>query len=95
MVTEGSHPSLNPRTLMATTADGQSRVMPCAGTMGELIVGTSAVIAVVVMGLYINEHKSALSPEVLHYMHQFYEMIAHILNTVTHPTTVIVIPIPR
>ena len=50
--------------------------------MGELIVGTSAVIAVVVMGLYMNLHRSALSPEVLHYMHQFYEMIAHMLNTV-------------
>jgi len=50
--------------------------------LGELVTGTSAVIAVVVMGLYINEHKSALSPAVLHYMHQFYEMIAHILNTI-------------
>jgi len=49
--------------------------------LGELVVGTSAVIAVVFMGLYMNWHKSALSPEVLHYMHQFYEMIAHILNT--------------
>ena len=49
---------------------------------GELVVGTSAVIAVVVMGLYMNEHKSALSPEVLPFMHQFYEMVAHILNTV-------------
>ena len=50
--------------------------------IGELIVGTSAVIAVVVMGLYFNLHKSAMSPDVLHYMHHFYEMIAHILNTV-------------
>ena len=50
--------------------------------LGELIVGTSAVIAVVVMGLYMNLHRSAMSPEVLHYMHQFYEMVAHILNTV-------------
>ena len=38
----------------------------------ELIMGASAVLAVVVMGLYTNAHKSALSPDVLHYMHQFY-----------------------
>jgi len=50
--------------------------------LGELITGASAVIAVVVMGLYMNVHKSALSPAVFAYMHQFYEMIAHILNTI-------------
>mmetsp|Transcript_41660 Transcript_41660/g.103526 ORF Transcript_41660/g.103526 Transcript_41660/m.103526 type:complete len:1049 (+) Transcript_41660:99-3245(+) len=50
--------------------------------MGELICGTSAVIAVVVMGLYCNVHKSDISADVFHFLHQFYGMCAHILNTV-------------
>jgi hypothetical protein len=49
---------------------------------GELATGASAVIAVVVMGLYVNFHKSAVSNEVLHFLHEFYEMVAHALNTV-------------
>ena len=49
--------------------------------LGELATGASAVIAVVVMGLYINRHKSCISPEVLHFLHEFYDMIAHALNT--------------
>ena len=49
--------------------------------MGELICGTSAVLAVVIMGLYINMNRSAISPNTLHFLHQFYEMIAHMLNT--------------
>jgi len=48
----------------------------------ELFMGTSAVLAVVIMGLYINHQKSCISPEVLHFLHLFYEMSAHILNTV-------------
>jgi len=50
--------------------------------LGELICGTSAVIAVVIMGLYVNKHKSGISPEVFHFLHLFYGMSAHILNTV-------------
>ena len=44
--------------------------------------GASAVIAVVVMGLYINYHRSCISPEVLHTMHEFYEIVAWMFNTV-------------
>lgn len=38
----------------------------------ELIVGTSAVLAVVVMGLYLNYHKEAFSPECHHFLHELY-----------------------
>jgi len=48
----------------------------------ELYMGTSAVLAVVIMGLYINYYKSCISPDVLHFLHLFYEMAAFILNTV-------------
>eukprot|EP00441_Pelagodinium_beii_P041071 CAMPEP_0197632526 /NCGR_PEP_ID=MMETSP1338-20131121/9231_1 /TAXON_ID=43686 ORGANISM="Pelagodinium beii, Strain RCC1491" /NCGR_SAMPLE_ID=MMETSP1338 /ASSEMBLY_ACC=CAM_ASM_000754 /LENGTH=930 /DNA_ID=CAMNT_0043204089 /DNA_START=71 /DNA_END=2863 /DNA_ORIENTATION=+ len=48
----------------------------------ELFMGTSAVLAVVIMGLYINYNKSCISPEVLHFLHLFYEMSAHMLNTI-------------
>ena len=50
--------------------------------LGELVMGSSAVLAVVVMGLYVNAHKSVITPGVLHFLHEFYEMIAFILNTV-------------
>ena len=48
----------------------------------ELVCGTSAVIAVVIMGLYVNKHKAGISPQVFHFLHLFYGMSAHILNTV-------------
>ena len=50
--------------------------------LGELICGTSAVISVVVMGLYVNYYRAHISAEVFHFLHEFYEMVAHILNTV-------------
>ena len=49
--------------------------------VGELATGASAVLAVVVLGLYMNYHKSCLSPSVIHFMHEFYEAVAHGLNT--------------
>ena len=50
--------------------------------LAELVMGSSAVLAVVVMGLYMNVNKSAISPKVLHFLHEFYEMVAHFLNTI-------------
>ena len=50
--------------------------------LGELVCGTSAVIAVVVMGLVVNTHKSDISSSVFEFLHHFYGMAAHILNTV-------------
>lgn len=38
--------------------------------MGELVCGTSAVIAVVIMGLYVNKHRSEISADVFHFLHQ-------------------------
>ena len=43
---------------------------------GELVLGTSSVLAVVMMGLYMNQHKSAISPGCLHFLHEFYEMVS-------------------
>jgi hypothetical protein len=40
------------------------------------------VLAVVVMGLYMNYNRASISPAVLHFLHEFYEMVAHVLNTV-------------
>ena len=50
--------------------------------LAELVMGSSAVLAVVVMGLYMNYNKSVISPPVLHFLHEFYEMVAHVLNTI-------------
>ena len=51
--------------------------------IAEMFLSSSAVIAVVVMGFYLNHHRaSAISPEVLHTMHEFYEIIAWMFNTV-------------
>jgi len=35
-----------------------------------------------VMGLYVNNFRSAISPAVLHFLHEFYEMVAFFLNTI-------------
>jgi NhaP-type Na+/H+ or K+/H+ antiporter len=48
----------------------------------ELVMGSSAVLAVVVFGLYMNLHKSAISPECLHFLHEFFELMCHMLNTI-------------
>mmetsp|Transcript_53912 Transcript_53912/g.159752 ORF Transcript_53912/g.159752 Transcript_53912/m.159752 type:complete len:1155 (-) Transcript_53912:469-3933(-) len=50
--------------------------------IGELVCGTSAVIGVVIMGLYCNYHRSNITAHVFHFLHQLYGMAAHILNTV-------------
>ena len=50
--------------------------------LGELVCGSSAVLAVVIMGLYVNDNKESVSPPVLHFLHEFYEMVAYFLNTV-------------
>ena len=43
--------------------------------LGELICGTSAVIAVVCMGLYVNNKKEKITADVFHFLHEFYEMV--------------------
>jgi len=49
--------------------------------LSELLMGTSAVIAVVVMGLVVNEGKGAISPGSLHPIHTLFGVVAHVLNT--------------
>ena len=49
----------------------------------EMVLSSSAVIAVVIMGFYLNYHRqNVVSPEVVHTMHEFYEIIAWMLNTI-------------
>jgi NhaP-type Na+/H+ or K+/H+ antiporter len=50
--------------------------------LAELVMGVSAVIVVVVMGLCVNMSKGSISPKSLHAIHSFYEMAAHFLNTI-------------
>ena len=54
--------------------------------LAELAMGTSAVLAVVVFGLYMNKHRSVISPECLHFLHQAFELICHLLNTMIFVT---------
>merc|ERR1719446_265396 len=49
--------------------------------LSELYMGTSAVLVVVFMGLYMNKYKSAISPDCLEFIHEFFSIVAHILNT--------------
>jgi len=49
---------------------------------GELIMQSSAVIAVVVMGLYLNYHKEAFSPDCHRFLHEMFGMIAYLMNTI-------------
>ena len=50
--------------------------------LGEIVLRSSAVLAIVVFGLYINLEKACISVEVHHFLHQFFEMVAYMLNTV-------------
>ena len=49
--------------------------------VAEVLMGTSSMLTVVCMGLYMNANKSSFSPGVLHYLHSFYELMAQVLNT--------------
>lgn len=49
--------------------------------LGELVMGTSAIVVVVIQGLCVNASKGSISPSSLHIVHSFYEMVAHFLNT--------------
>ena len=50
--------------------------------LAEVVMMSSAVIAVVVMGLTINKRRSAISPEVIHFLHEFYTVLAFMYNTI-------------
>ena len=49
--------------------------------IGESILGVSGVLAVVMLGFEINLHQTSISPEVEAYLHQFWEMMAYLANT--------------
>jgi len=49
--------------------------------LGELVMGTAAIVVVVIQGLCVNASKGSISPSSLHVVHSFYEMVAHFLNT--------------
>lgn len=49
--------------------------------LAEVMTRASAVLAVVVFGIYMNRHRECISVEVAHFLHEFYEMAAYMLNT--------------
>jgi NhaP-type Na+/H+ or K+/H+ antiporter len=50
--------------------------------LAELVMGTSAVLAIVVMGLYMNQMRSVISSECYEFLHEVYELVAHLMNTI-------------
>jgi sodium/hydrogen exchanger 10/11 len=50
--------------------------------IAEHICGFSGVMAVVAFGLHLNKNRLAISPEVGHFLHEFWTMIGHLANTV-------------
>ena len=50
--------------------------------VAEAFLGVSGVLAVVALGLEAKTHEAYISPEVEVYMHQFWEMMAYLGNTV-------------
>ena len=50
--------------------------------LSEIVLKSSAVLSVVVMGAYLNLHREAITVDTQHFLHEFYEMCAYLLNTV-------------
>lgn len=48
----------------------------------QVFLESSAVLAVVVFGFNLNLRRSAISPEVLDFLHEFYEVAAFMFNTI-------------
>ena len=44
--------------------------------LAEAFFVSSSVLAVVVLGFVLNLNRSSISPEVLHFLHEFYEVLA-------------------
>ncbi|XP_071477800.1 sperm-specific sodium:proton exchanger-like [Diadema antillarum] len=49
--------------------------------IGDVWLGVSGVLAVVVLGLIVNAEKTSISPEVEVFLHRFWEMLAYLANT--------------
>eukprot|EP01135_Chromosphaera_perkinsii_P010654 Nk52_evm54s2192 gene=Nk52_evmTU54s2192 len=49
--------------------------------VGEAGLGVSGVLSVVALGLTINSERTNISPEVEHFLHSFWEMMAYLANT--------------
>ena len=43
---------------------------------------TSGILSVVFAGVYLSKHKARFSPMVVEFMHDFWELLAHYMNTV-------------
>jgi sodium/hydrogen exchanger 10/11 len=50
--------------------------------IAEHVCGFSGVMAVVTFGLHLNKNRLAISPEVAHFLHEFWTMIGYLANTV-------------
>eukprot|EP00301_Raphidiophrys_heterophryoidea_P006769 c12703_g1_i1.p1 GENE.c12703_g1_i1~~c12703_g1_i1.p1 ORF type:complete len:1692 (-),score=437.89 c12703_g1_i1:416-5491(-) len=49
--------------------------------IAEHVLGLSGVITVVCLGFYINVHRVAISPEVEHFLHEFWSITSFLANT--------------
>jgi len=49
--------------------------------IGEEVLGVSGVLAVVMLGIEINQHRTSISPEVEVFLHRFWEILAYLANT--------------
>ena len=50
-------------------------------TLGEVFLGVSGVLAVVVLGVTLSAERTSISPEVEQFLHRFWEMLAYLANT--------------
>jgi len=49
--------------------------------LAEHVCGFSGVITVVALGFYVNVHRVAISPEVEHFLHEFWSITSYLANT--------------
>lgn len=50
--------------------------------IAEIFLGISGVLAVVFLGLEVSKHKTCISAEIEHFLHDFWEMLSYLANTV-------------
>eukprot|EP00662_Eupelagonemidae_sp_cell21_P052872 gene52872-17715_t len=50
--------------------------------LNTALLGVSGVLALVILGLYLSHHRFCISPEVEHLMHEFWEIVVYLANTV-------------
>ncbi len=59
--------------------------------LADAVLGVSGVCAVVLLGITMSSEKTCISPDIIEEVHEFWEMAAHLANTVLFVITGIVI----